>query len=221
MPSLEVLYEDNHLIAIAKPPGLPTMGVGEGDQSAVTLVKDYLKRKYHKPGNVYLGVVSRLDRMVTGVLLFARTSKGASRLSQQFRERSTQKRYRAIVAGDGQLAPGTLTDWMVKDEKKHRMITARRGGAGAQKAELIIESLQPAKVGWVVDIHLLTGRKHQIRVQLAARRLPIAGDRKYGSKIAFPHGIALHASFLQIVHPITREPLNLEAPLPKYWRKFL
>ncbi len=221
MPRLEVLYEDNHLIAITKPADLPTMGVGEGEVSAVTLVKDYLKQKYHKPGNVYLGVVSRLDRMVTGVLLFARTSKAAKRLNEQFRERTTEKSYRAIVSGQGSISPGKLTDWLRKDEKNHRMIASRHQGPGGQKAELRIESVQELAQGFLLEIKLLTGRKHQIRVQLASRRLPILGDRKYGSNAPFPAGIALHAAHLAITHPVSRQNLSFSSPLPKSWQNFI
>lgn len=218
---LEVLYEDNHLIVIAKPADLPTMGVSEGETSAVTLVKDYLKQKYNKPGNVFLGVVSRLDRMVTGVLPFARTSKAAKRLNEQFRERTTDKRYRAIVTGQGSISPGKLTDWLRKDEKNHRMIASRHENAGGQKAELMVESVQEVSSGFLLDIKLLTGRKHQIRVQLSSRRLPILGDRKYGSSAPFPAGIALHAAQLEINHPVSREKLSFSSPLPESWRNFI
>lgn len=221
MAPLEVLYEDNHLIAIVKPPGLPTMGVSEGEKSAVTLVKAYLKKKYDKPGNVYLGVVSRLDRMVTGVLLFARTSKAAKRLNEQFRERSTEKSYEAIVSGNGIVETGKLTDWVRKDEKNHRMIASRNQTAGGQKAELMVESVETVSAGYRLKIKLMTGRKHQIRVQLSSRRVPIVGDRKYGSSVPFPAGIALHAAQLIIQHPVTRQNLTLTAPIPTNWHNFL
>lgn len=218
---LEVLYEDNHLIAIMKPPGLPTMGVREGEQSAVTQVKAYLKQKYDKPGNVYLGVVSRLDSMVTGVLLFARTSKAAKRLNEQFRERTTEKTYQAIVSGSGIVEAGKLTDWIRKDDKNHRMIASRHQTAGGQKAELLVESVEEVKSGYHLTLTLLTGRKHQIRVQLASRRVPILGDRKYGSSAPFPAGIALHAAQLVIGHPVTKDKLTITAPIPAIWHNFL
>lgn len=202
------------------------MGVSEGEASAVTLVKAYLKEKYNKPGNVYLGVVSRLDRMVTGVLLFARTSKAAKRLSEQFRARTTDKSYLAIVSGQGSVAPGKLTDWVRKDEKNHRMIASRhrwtsKAGGGSQRAELSIESVRELNQGYLLRIQLLTGRKHQIRVQLSSRRLPIVGDRKYGSQAPFPAGIALHATELTIEHPVSRQNLNISSPVPVSWQKFL
>ncbi|MEW4451478.1 RluA family pseudouridine synthase [Bremerella sp. JC817] len=221
MPPLEVLYEDNHLIAIAKPADLPTMGVSDGEESAVTQVKAYLKEKYDKPGNVFLGVVSRLDRMVTGVLIFARTSKAAKRLSEQFRARSTEKTYRAIVSGTGVVETGTLRDWIRKDEKNHRMVASRNQVGDGQKAELEIDSVEEAQRGYLLKIKLITGRKHQIRVQLASRRLPILGDRKYGSPDPFPEGIALHAAQLVLQHPVTRQNLTISSPIPSSWRKFL
>lgn len=197
------------------------MGVREGEKSAVTLVKTYLKQKYDKPGNVYLGVVSRLDSMVTGVLLFARTSKAAKRLNEQFRERTTEKSYQAIVSGSGVVEQGTLTDWIRKDEKNHRMIASRHQTAGGQRGELLIESVEQVKSGYHLKIKLLTGRKHQIRVQLASRRVPILGDKKYGSSAPFPVGIALHAAELSIDHPVTKEKLTLTSPIPANWHNFL
>lgn len=198
------------------------MGVSEREASAVKLVKEYLKEKYNKPGNVYLGVVSRLDRMVTGVLLFARTSKAAKRLNEQFRARSTDKSYLAIVSGQGSIAPEKLTDWVRKDEKNHRMIASRDNSSGkSQKAELLVESVRELNQGYLLQIKLLTGRKHQIRVQLSSRRLPILGDRKYGSQAPFPAGIALHAAELTIEHPVSRQNLNISSPVPASWQKFL
>ena len=197
------------------------MGVREGEKSAVTEVKAYLKQKYDKPGNVYLGVVSRLDSMVTGVLLFARTSKAAKRLNEQFRDRTTEKTYNAIVSGSGIVEAGKLTDWIRKDEKNHRMIASRHQTAGGQKGELQVESVEEVKSGYHLSIRLLTGRKHQIRVQLASRRVPILGDRKYGSSAPFPEGIALHAAKLVIGHPVTKQRLTITAPIPAIWHNFL
>lgn len=197
------------------------MGVQEGAKSAVTEVKAYLKQKYDKPGNVYLGVVSRLDSMVTGVLLFARTSKAAKRLNEQFRDRTTEKTYKAIVSGSGIVETGKLTDWIRKDEKNHRMIASRHQTAGGQKGELQVESVEEVNSGYHLSIKLLTGRKHQIRVQLASRRVPILGDRKYGSSAPFPEGIALHAAKLVIEHPVSKQRLTITAPIPAIWHNFL
>lgn len=197
------------------------MGVGEREKSAVTEVKAYLKQKYAKPGNVYLGVVSRLDSMVTGVLLFARTSKAAKRLNEQFRERTTEKTYEAIVSGSGVVEVGKLTDWIRKDEKNHRMIASRHQTAGGQNGELLVESVEQVKAGYHLSIKLLTGRKHQIRVQLASRCVPILGDRKYGSSAPFPEGIALHAAKLVIEHPVSKQKLTITSPIPSIWHNFL
>jgi 23S rRNA pseudouridine1911/1915/1917 synthase len=220
-PPFPVLYEDNHLLVISKPALLPTMGVQPDRPSAVSLVKEYLKQKYRKPGNVYLGVVSRLDSMVSGVLPLARTSKCASRLSQQFRERAPNKTYLAITPQTGNLKRGKLIDWVIKDESQHRMQTTSQPTPGSQRAEL--ELLERQEIGkfclW--KISLLTGRKHQIRVQLASRGAPIVGDRKYGSRLSFPAGIGLHAANLTLTHPTTGERLEFTAPQPLSWRSYL
>jgi len=218
---LEILYEDNHLIAISKPAGLPTMGVAEGEESAVTIVKEYLKQKYEKPGNVYLGVVSRLDRLVTGVLIFARTSKAAKRLNEQIRSRSPEKRYEALVSGESHVSSGKWVDWVYKDEKLQKMLVRQKEAPGCKLAELLIEEAQRIKIGFHVKIKLITGRKHQIRVQLASRRLPILGDSKYGSRHVFPGGIALHSTELLIQHPVSRENLTIRAKIPKVWQNII
>ena len=223
---LKVLYEDNHLLAIAKPVNLATMGVQEGETSAVTLVKAYLKEKYQKPGNVYLGVVSRIDRLVSGVLLFARTSKAAARLSEQFREKTTKKIYQAIVpyskfAQQNQLAnQGHLVDWVRKNEREQRMVVVNQSASKAQKAELVIVDSQKLGKCSRLKVELLTGRKHQIRLQLSEHGMPILGDKKYGSQHQFDEGIALHALELTIQHPIKKEPLVIQCPVPKAWKRY-
>jgi len=216
-PSLEVLYEDNHLLALAKPAGLPTMGVAPQRPSLLTLAKDYLKCRYGKPGNVYLGVVSRLDAPVTGVVLFARTSKAARRLTEQFRSGQVQKLYWAVVEGEVRPAQGQCLDWLVHDERHRRVHVVQGGRPGAQEARLNFRRLRTALGLSVLEIELHTGRKHQIRVQLAHRGFPVVGDRKYGSRRAFPAGIALHARRLVVVHPVRYEPVEFIAPLPPSW----
>lgn len=217
-----VLYEDNHLLALDKPAGLATMGAAAGRPSLWALAKQYIKQKYHKPGGVYLGTVSRLDAAVSGVVLFARTSKAAARLAEQFRSRSTQKLYWAIV--EGLPAPtAECVDWLIKDERLKRMrVVAARATAEhgrAQQAELAYRRLRQTAAGWLLEIDLRTGRKHQIRVQLSHRGLTILGDRKYGSRGPFTAGIALHARQLEFTHPTRRERLTLTAPVPPAWRK--
>ncbi len=245
---LDVLYEDNHLLAVNKPAMLPTMGVAEDRPSLLSLAKEYIRRKYNKPGNVYLGIVSRLDAPVTGVVLLARTSKAASRLSQQFRERDVEKLYWALV--DGRIEPpqGQLIDYLRKDERHRKMHIASERTRGAQRAELAYRllaqdketcrqgdkeaslanespcrplSLSPCPFpASLVELRLLTGRKHQIRVQLAHAGFPIFGDRKYGSTRRFPAGIALHSRRLAIEHPVSKMQLAVEAPLPAAWQAF-
>jgi 23S rRNA pseudouridine1911/1915/1917 synthase len=218
-PPLAVLYEDNHLLAVNKPSLLPTMGAEEGNPSLVAEARKYLKRKYNKPGNVYLGVVSRVDARVTGVVLLARTSKAAARLTDLFRRREVEKRYWAIVEGAPDPPQGECVDWLRKDETSQRMRVVAPHDAGAQEARLSYRTLGPAAGGSLLEVRLETGRKHQIRVQLAHRGLPIRGDRKYGAKQSFPQGIALHARSLELLHPVRKTPLRLVAPLPAAWRK--
>ena len=214
-PQLEVLFEDNHLLVINKPVGLPTQGVVEGAASVVTAAKAYLKQKYRKPGKVYLGVVSRLDASVSGVLVLARTSKAAARLNEQFRERTVKKTYWAVVEHPPDPPAGELTDWLKKDEKSQQMTVVTRHTIGALKAKLTYRTLNKQPQGCLIEVELETGRKHQIRVQLAHLGCPILGDRKYGSRRTLPAGIALHAHLLEIAHPIGKEWLRFVAPVPK------
>lgn len=216
---LEVLYEDNHLLAINKPAGLPTMGVAADRPSVLGIAKEYLKRAYAKPGNVYLGVVSRLDAPVTGVLLMARTSKAASRLSRQFREREVEKVYKAIVEGTFADRSGTLQHWLRKDERHRRMHVTMKDVDTAQMAKLTYRVMKELKSDLsVLEVRLETGRKHQIRVQLSAIGHPIVGDRKYKSSLSFPAGIALHSHQLTFEHPVKRTEIKVVAPKPETWR---
>ena len=245
-PPLEILFEDNHLLVIAKPAGLPTMGVADDRATALTLAKDYIRKKYNKPGNVYLGIVSRLDAPTTGALLIARTSKAAKRLSEQFREGQVTKQYWALVEGTPPAGPTELQDWMRKDERHRRMHISNASSPGAQEARLVYRRLAEFEDASLVEVELLTGRKHQIRVQLANQDYPILGDRKYGSTVAFGKGssgdrigaadrggagnrrggkvsstgIALHSRRLVFEHPVRKEPIEVVAALPATWRKF-
>lgn len=214
---LKVVYEDNHLLAVNKPAGIATQGAEAGRASLLELARQYIKQKYHKPGNVYLGTVSRLDAVVSGVVVFARTSKAAARLSEQFRQHTVRKLYWAVVSGKPATAD-TCSDWLVKDELQHRIQVSDQDTAGAQLARLAYRRLQRLSAGWLLEIELETGRKHQIRCQLATRRMPILGDRKYGSRESFAEGIALHARMLQLVHPTRDETIKLEAEPPVAWR---
>ncbi|MEX0711213.1 MAG: RluA family pseudouridine synthase [Pirellulales bacterium] len=219
-PRLEVLYEDNHLLALNKPAGLATMGVSADVPSLLSLARDYIKHHYNKPGNVYLGAMSRLDAPVTGVVLFARTSKAAARLTEQFRGRSVEKAYWAVVAGGLPKPAEECVDWIRKDERHRRMHLAGEGQAGAQLARLHYRRLRQVPGGWLLEVELATGRKHQIRLQLSARGFPVLGDRKYGSREAFASGLALHSRRLVFEHPTRGERIVLEAPLPASWQRF-
>jgi 23S rRNA pseudouridine1911/1915/1917 synthase len=218
-----VIYEDNHLLVVDKPSGLATMGVAATQDSLVKIAKDYLKRKYRKPGNVYLGVVSRLDSLASGVIVLARTSKAAARLAAQFRNGEVTKRYWAIVSGDVQPEEGTLVDWLVKDSTAKRVRVASSESAGrehglGQRAESRYLVVSRRGDGTLLEIDLRTGRKHQIRVQLATRGWPIAGDRKYGSRQGFPVGIALHAVALRLVHPVRQVETTFRCAPPAGWK---
>jgi 23S rRNA pseudouridine1911/1915/1917 synthase len=219
---LHVLYEDNHLLAVLKPAGLATMGLPPSEPTLLTLARDYVKERYHKPGNVYLGVVSRLDTPVTGVVLFARTSKAARRLNEQFRARTVVKTYWGVVEGTVEPASGEWVDWLVSDERHRRVRVVGPDRPGAKEARLIYRRLRVLDGGSLalLEMEPQTGRKHQIRVQLAQRGHPIRGDRKYGSHRAFPEGIALHARRLVVGHPVRDEPVVLEAPVPRAWGTF-
>lgn len=197
------------------------MGAKEGEPSAAEWAKDYLKRKYDKPGNVYVGVVSRIDAHVTGVLLLARTSKAASRLSEQFRDRSTEKEYSALIPLGAKIRSGKLVDWIRKEDKLRRMVVAPEGAADADKAELEVIGQQRLGQCQRVELRLITGRKHQIRLQLASRGAAILGDRKYGATDRFAPGIALHARRLVFTHPTLKTRLTIEAPLPDSWQDYL
>ncbi len=218
LPPLEILYEDNHLLAVVKPVGLPTMGV-VGKPTLLEVARDYIRHRYHKPGNVYLGVVSRLDAPVSGVVLLARTSKAAARLNAQFRTREVTKVYWALVEHALGPSSGNCVDWLVKDERHRRMHVADANAARAQEAQLNYRELARVRRATLLEIELLTGRKHQIRVQLASRDAPVLGDRKYGSQRKFPSGIALHSRRLVFEHPVRHEPVELVAPLPACWQQ--
>ena len=217
-PPLDVLYEDNHLLVVNKPAGLATQGVAEGTASVITRAKEYLKKKYNKPGNVYLGVVSRLDAAVSGVLVVARTSKAADRLTKQFQSGQVEKIYWALVERTPEPSEGELSHWVWKDERKGRMEVVSARKPGAQHARLSYRTVRKERLGTLLEVRLHTGRKHQIRLQLAAIGCPIVGDRKYGSHKAFTEGaIALHCVRLAFEHPTTKKRLEFSAPPPGYW----
>ncbi len=216
----QILLEDNHLLAVVKPAGLPTMGVDARRPSLVTLARQYLKVKYHKPGNVYVGVVSRLDACTTGAIVLARTSKAAGRLMRQFRDRQVGKRYWALVDRAPAPPAGQWVDYLLKDERQRIMRVCDRRMPRTVEARLAYRTLSRLETAVLLEITLHTGRKHQIRAQLAARGIPILGDRRYGSHRAFPAGIALHARRLDFTHPVRKTPIELVAPVPRTWHQF-
>lgn len=215
---MQVLFEDNHLLVVVKPAGLPTMGVAEGEKSLLTVAKTYIAEKYEKPGNVFLGVVSRLDTPTTGVVVIARTSKAASRLAEQFREHSVTKTYVAVVDGVVPEEQGTLRNFMA-EEKRHRKMFVTQDPGGIP-AVLHYRVLKRFANETMLEINLETGRKHQIRVQLSHFGFPIVGDYKYRSRTKFPVGIALHARQVTFRHPTLGSEMTFTADFPATWKRF-
>ncbi|HIA19550.1 MAG TPA: RluA family pseudouridine synthase, partial [Planctomycetaceae bacterium] len=211
---------DNHLLVVDKPPGLATMGVAPEKPSLLSAAKAYIKQKYQKPGNVYLGIVSRLDAPVTGLLVLARTSKAAARLTEQFRNKLVRKSYRALIQTPLNPPQATLRNWLRKDERHRRMHIVSAETPGAREAILSYQTLQTSRGSTLLEVDLKTGRKHQIRLQLSEQGSPILGDRKYGSRVRFPAGIALHAHALSFQHPVQDQPLQFTAPLPAAWKSY-
>ena len=209
MQDLKVIYEDNHIIVVEKKPNVPSQADKTGDVDMLTIIKKYIKEKYNKPGNVYLGLIHRLDRPVGGVMVFAKTSKAAARLSEQVREKEFQKSYLVIVDGKMEKEKGTLEDYLLKNEKTNTSKVVKEGTKNSKYAKLDYEVLKYDKELnlSVLKILLHTGRHHQIRVQLSSRGHSIYGDQKYGGR---GHGkqIALWAYKLQISHPVSKEKMN-------------
>jgi 23S rRNA pseudouridine1911/1915/1917 synthase len=217
-PSLDILYEDNHCLAINKPSGSLSTHYDGSEETLDRMVKEYLKEKYKKPGNVFLGIVHRLDRPVSGVLLFARTSKAAARLAEQFREGSVEKVYWAVVEGEVNRAAGSLEDWLLKDRETGRVEVVEPRDEGARQALLHYQRRAThGDLTWL-EVRPQTGRTHQLRVQLAHHGHPIYGDAKYGAVHTFGRAIGLHARSLTFLHPIRNEPITLKADVARPWR---
>jgi 23S rRNA pseudouridine1911/1915/1917 synthase len=217
-PVLDVLYEDNHCLAIAKPAGALSTHFAGKEETLDRAVKAYLKEKYGKPGNVFLGIVHRLDRPVSGVLLFARTSKAAARLAEQFRQSTVEKVYWGVVEGTVRDAAGTVEDWLKKIVDQARVEVVEPRTAGSRQAVLHFQRRgEYGGLTWM-EIRPQTGRTHQLRVQMAHQGHPIYGDARYGSVHTFGHAIALHARALTFLHPVRYEPITLTANVPQAWR---
>ncbi|MBM3321286.1 MAG: RNA pseudouridine synthase [Candidatus Eisenbacteria bacterium] len=215
-PDVGLLFEDNHLLALSKPAGLLTQPSGTARPSLEAVARAYVRETKGKTGKVFLHAVHRLDREASGVVLFARTSKALARMAEEIRARRVRKTYRAIVEGKPPRASDTLYGYI--RHRSHRAETAEREEAGAKKAVLAYREVGSAGGLHLLEIDLGTGRYHQIRAQLAREGMPILGDRRYGSRAAFPgDGIALHHAAMEFRHPVSRETIRIEAPPPPAW----
>ncbi|MCY4158392.1 MAG: RluA family pseudouridine synthase [Bacteroidetes bacterium] len=209
------LFEDNHLLALNKPAGLLSQADSTGDPDILALAKEYIKEKYNKPGNVFIGLVHRLDRPTSGAMVLARTSKAARRLSKKFRERSIKKKYVALV--EGQLrGSGTMEDYLLKGADRARVTGTSKIG---KYASLKWNSVKYNERFTLVSIELITGRAHQIRCQFSNRGFPVLGDTRYGAHFLFnePGRIALHCQRLHFQHPVKKCMVDVEAEIPDFW----
>ena len=220
----DVLFEDNHLLVINKASGVLVQGDETGDKPLVEICKQYIKEKYEKAGDVFLGVVHRLDRPVSGVVVFARTSKSLERMNALFKNRETKKTYWALVKAKPARPEGTLIHWLVKDEKKNKTTAYIREHPDGSRSELSYKILAQKSGMYLLEVSPVTGRPHQIRVQLSSMGCPIVGDLKYGYDSPNDDAsICLHARQLEFIHPVRKEPLIISADLPKnhFWKPFL
>lgn len=220
----QIVYEDNHLVIVNKEPGVLVQGDRTGDVTLLDLVKQYVKDEYNKPGDVFLGTVHRLDRPVSGLVVFARTSKALERMNEIFRKRQVQKTYWAVVRQKPPEDKGKLVHWLVKDEERNQVTAYTYEAPGSQKAELTYRLLGKINEHYLLEVNPITGRPHQIRVQLASMGCPIRGDIKYGYDRQTPDKkIYLHARRLYFIHPVKKEPLVCKAGVPNdpFWEEFL
>ena len=212
---MTVVYEDNHIIVVNKTASEIVQGDKTGDTPLSETVKQYLKEKYNKPGNVFLGVTHRLDRPVSGLVVFAKTSKALSRLNDMYRNGEVKKTYWAIVRNRPQELEGELTNWLVRNEKQNKSYAYDKEVKDSKKAVLCYKTIGHSQNYLLLEVDLKTGRHHQIRCQLAKMGCPIKGDLKYGSPRSNPDGsICLHARRIAFVHPVSKESIEIEAPVP-------
>jgi 23S rRNA pseudouridine1911/1915/1917 synthase len=210
LPSVEILYEDNHLLGIVKPVNIPVQEDATGDADLLSILKEDVKQRYNKPGNVYMGLVHRLDRPVGGAMIFAKTSKSASRLSESVRSRSFRKVYLTVVHGKLPSAQGRLVDTLLKDAKSNTVTVVRKGTPGGKEAILDYTVLGTSEGYSLLKVDLLTGRSHQIRVQFSSIGCPLFGDQKYGASVNRPgQQIALWSALVGFPHPVTKEEVEL------------
>jgi 23S rRNA pseudouridine1911/1915/1917 synthase len=215
-PAIQVLYEDNHVIVVVKPPNVPTQEDSSRDTDLLTLIKADLKHRHQKPGNVYLGLVHRLDRPVGGLMVFAKTSKAASRLSDAVRTRTIRKVYTAVVNGRPKEPQGSLRHHLLKDERTNMVTVVPASKPGAKEALLDYRVLASLEGLSLVQVELHTGRPHQIRVQFAAIDCPLVGDQRYGAHLTKPgQQIALWSTELSFEHPTTKEQLRFRSEPPR------
>ena len=220
---MDVVYEDNHIIIVNKRSSEIVQGDKTGDRPLVEEVKEYIKEKYHKPGNVFLGVVHRLDRPVSGLVVFARTGKALARLNEMFRTKEVKKTYWAIVGNCPASSEGELCHWLVRNEKQNKSYAYDAERPGAKQAILDYRLIGRSDRYYLLEVDLKTGRHHQIRCQLAKIGCPIKGDLKYGAPRSNPDGsISLHARRVRFIHPVSKKEICVEAPLPedRLWHSF-
>ncbi len=220
---MEILHEDNHIIVINKAAGEIVQGDKTGDKSLCDKMKDFLKEKYAKPGNVFVGLPHRLDRPVSGVVIFAKTSKALERLNEMFRVGSVKKIYWAITKERPAQPEAELECWILRNEKMNKSFAYTKEVKGAKRAQLHYRHIAASQKYNLIEVELKTGRHHQIRCQLASIGCPIKGDLKYGAKRSNPDGsISLHARYVEFIHPVSKELIQITAPLPadNLWQSF-
>ena len=216
------LYEDNHIIIVDKQPGEIVQGDKTGDTPLSETIKAYLKEKYNKPGNVFCGVVHRLDRPVGGVVIFAKTSKALSRLNEMLRKGEIHKTYWALVEGHPEKEEGRLENWLASDGRLNKTFVSSQSNPEAKRCALTYKTIGRGDRYTLLEINLLTGRKHQIRCQLANIGHCIKGDLKYGAKRSNPGGgIPLLARHIEFIHPVSKTPISIDAPIPKEFQPFI
>lgn len=221
--AIAVLFEDNHLLIVNKPAGVLVQPDKKGDKALEELLKEYIKHKYNKPGEVFLGVCHRIDRPVSGVVVFARTSKALTRMNELFKGRDVHKTYWAVVQNKPTNPEGTLVNWMKKDEQKNISRAYDKEVPGSSRCELHYRLAGVSDNYYLLEVNPVTGRHHQIRVQLSKMGCPIKGDIKYGAKRTNADGsIHLHARKIEFIHPVKNEPLSITAPAPNevVWQFF-